>query len=180
MSDPINRHSRMPRKYESHAINRAPSKRLAPKGKPIPLELRAAILEDAKAQILNGFTIDQIAAKHGISHYTLDMWLHALGEEYEELRRAWVDGMLMEAGQLLKAADDPLGLARARELQRRAQWYAERRDKARYGQDQTFTLNVIDLGDRLRRARERVIDVSAPQIEADSALCQVGNENGAE
>jgi hypothetical protein len=167
----------MPRKYESHATNRVPSKRLAPQGKPIPMELRAAILEDAKIQILNGFTIDQIAAKHGISHYTLDLWLHALGEEYEALRRAWIDGMLMEAATLLKGARDPLGLARARELQRRAQWYAERRDRTRYGQDQTITVNVIDLGDRLRRARERVIDVPAQQIGAISAGCQVVDEN---
>ena len=93
------------------------------------------ILEAAKAEILEGRTIDQIAAKHGIAHSTLEYWLSSLGDEYQELRKAWLDGMLIESGTLLKEARDALGLARARELWRRATWYAERRDRARYGQD---------------------------------------------
>lgn len=176
MSATLQKHSRIPRKYVSHAENRVPSKRIGPVGKPIPIAVREAILNDAKEQILNGMTIDQIAAKHGISHYTLDTWLHALGEEYEQLRRSWIDGMLMEANTLLREADDPLGLARARELQRRAQWYAERRDRARYGEQRDFTvnLNIGDLGDRLRRARDRV--VSEQQV-SDAAVLSVTSGN---
>lgn len=160
MSNVLQKHSRIPRKYISHATNRKPSLKLAPPGKAIPQNIRLAILDDAKQQILNGQTIDQIAAKHGISHYTLQMWLHDLGEEYDQLRRSWIDGMLMEANELLRAADEPLGLARARELQRRAQWYAERRDK-RYADQRALDVQVTinDLGDRLRRARERTGEV---------------------
>lgn len=135
MSAVLQKHSRIPRKYASHATNRKPSQKLAKPGLPIPQALKEEIINDAKLEILNGKTIDQISAKHGISHYTLSLWLHALGDEYENIRKAWIDGMLIEAEQLLKNADDPLGLARARELQRRAQWYAERRDRARYGED---------------------------------------------
>ena len=137
MSAVLQKHSRIPRKYESHANNRKPSQRLAKPGLPIPLEKKEAILEDAKLEIMNGQSIDQISAKHGISHYTLSIWLHALGDEYENIRKAWIDGMLIEAHELLKDASDPLGLARARELQRRAQWYAERRDRARYGEEKS-------------------------------------------
>jgi hypothetical protein len=179
VSEALQKHSRIPRKYQSHATNRKPSLRLAAPGKPIPADKREAITEDAKTQILNGMSIDQIAAKHGVSHYTLSLWLHALGDEYEQIRKAWIDGMLIESEQLLKEADDPLGLARARELQRRAQWYAERRDRARYGEQRDINVNVnLDLGDRLRRARERVIDVSTPQKEALSASFQAVDENG--
>jgi hypothetical protein len=161
LSEALQKHSRIPRKYVSHATNRKPSLKLAPPGKAIPEATRNAIVEDAKAEILNGMSIDQIAAKHGISHYTLSLWLHALGDEYEEIRAAWIAGMLIEAEQLLKDADDPLGLARARELQRRAQWYAERRDRKRYGQEQNINITVdVDRGERLRRAWDRVIDVT--------------------
>lgn len=112
---------------------RTPSTQHGKPWRPIPPERKAAILEDAKQLILQDQSIDQIAAKHGISHSTLYLWLHALGDEYKALREAWLDGMLLEAGELLKHADDPLSLARGRELWRRATWYAERRDRARYG-----------------------------------------------
>ena len=178
MSETILKHSRMPKRMSvERRAKRAPSLRLAPAGKPIAPELKQAILEDAKQSILQGHTIDQIAAKHGISHYTLDLWLHGLGDEYTELRQAWVDGMLHESGQLLREAQDALGLARARELQRRAQWYAERRDRPRYGQE-TMQVHVsfTDLGDRLRRARERVIDATiAPHNEPSKLTCTEGS-----
>ena len=124
---------------------RTPSKRLAPPGKPIPAPIKNAILEDAKSLILAGKTIDEIAAKHGVAHLTLSLWRHGLGDEYQDLRRAWIDGMLSEAGTLLKEAPDVLSLARARELQRRAQWYAERRDRQRYGDKQEVTVNVTSM-----------------------------------
>lgn len=128
--------------------SRTKSKRGHAGGLPIPLETRTAILEDAKQLILAGSTIDSIAAKHGISSSTLQLWLSALGDEYQDLRNAWLDGMLVESGELLKTAADALSLARGRELWRRATWYAERRDRARYGDKleiQTTTAPVLHI-----------------------------------
>lgn len=169
--------TRMPRKVKPASILRRQARTPSARGRtgsPIPLEQRQAILDDAKALILQGRTIDQIAAKHGIAHSTLELWLSAMGEEYQELRQAWLDGMLIESGTMLKEAQDALGLARARELFRRAQWYAERRDPSRYGDTRNLQVNVAitDLGDRLRRAKERVIDVAPVQQTAIAAPLQ--------
>jgi transposase-like protein len=133
--------------------------RITKPGIPVPMETRGTILEDAKRQILEGKTLAQIAEQHGIATRTLEYWLASLGDEYRELRRVWLDGMLHEAGEELKHANDPLRLARARELWKRATWYAERLDRARYGQETARVAVVaVDLGERLRRARERVIE----------------------
>jgi AcrR family transcriptional regulator len=166
LSETLLKHSRLPRKY--HPAKNVKSQRGHAGGAPIPVEKRQEILEDAKQEILAGRQMHEIAQKHGLSPRTLQYWLSSLGEEYEEIRRAWLDGMLIEAGELLEGADDPLRLARARELWKRATWYAERRDRQRYGQDQTITVNIVDLGDRLRRARERVIEQSPPMQAIES------------
>ena len=126
---------------------------------------KAWILEDAKIEIMAGSTLAQIAAKHSIGERTLDTWLHGLGEEYTELRQAWVDKMLMDAGKEIEDSANPIldqsgntvigmhgeilertdkeRLARARELWKRATWYAERRDRLRYGQ-QVANINIIN------------------------------------
>ena len=91
------------------------------------------IIEEAKDRILDGDTLAAIAKDHGITSRTLNTWLSALGDEYLEIRQAWLDNMLAEAGEALESADDQFPLARARELFKRACWYAERRDRARYG-----------------------------------------------
>lgn len=100
----------------------------------IPLERKTVILEDAKTRILEGWTLYQIAEKHGITSRTLSTWLHQLGDEYTELRQVWIDNMLLEAKESLDKAEDTFPLARAREQWKAATWYAERRDAQRYGQ----------------------------------------------
>mgnify|MGYP001617762840 FL=1 len=109
---------------------------------PYPAEMRAQIIERAKDQIIAGDTLADIAAEHGISRRTLLYWLAQLGEEYERLRQAWIDHLLVDAGEQLEGASEALPLARARELWKRATWYAERRDAARYGQRTEAALSV--------------------------------------
>ena len=134
----VEKHSRLPRKFTPDGSK--PETRLTVQGKAVPQEAKDAILENAKALILEGHTLAQIAQKHGIAERTLEYWLHALGDEYKELREAWIDSLLQEAGELLKdtneAGNAPLRLARARELWKRATWYAERRDE-RYKEDRS-------------------------------------------
>jgi transcriptional regulator with XRE-family HTH domain len=141
----IEKHSRMPRKFVP-AEPESTETRLTVQGKPVPQEAKEKVLNDAKELILQGFTLKQIADKHGISDRTLEYWLHALGDEYKALRQAWIDGLLHEAGELLKDSDEsgnaPFRLARARELWKRATWYAERRDRERYGEEKTGPILV--------------------------------------
>ena len=99
-------------------------------------EEREAITADACQQIMLGYTVEQVAAQNGITTRTLHHWLHALGDEYERFRRTWLDSMLIEAGEGIEGAEDPLQIARARELWKRATWYAERRDPNRYAAKQ--------------------------------------------
>lgn len=139
---------------------------------PIATERRAAIVAAAKEEILHGSSsLAEIAEKHGIARRTLQYWLAQLGDEYETLRKAWIDNLLVDAGEELEAAGDGLRLARARELWRRATWYAERRDCARYGQKQELNVNVQgDWGERLRRAKARTIDATPLDVVSDAQI----------
>jgi len=63
----------------------------------IPLERKQLVLKDAIDRILKNHTLKQIAKSHGITKHTLNIGLMSLGEEYQELRRVWVDNILTEA-----------------------------------------------------------------------------------
>ena len=71
-----------------------------------------------------------------------------------------------EQGEDLKQAADPVAIARARELCRFLRWDAERWLPQLFGQKQQIDVRVetIDLGDRLRRARERVIEGAVQRV----------------
>ena len=106
-------------------------------------ERKQAILDDAKTRILEGETIEQIAHSYSISRQTLNTWLMALGEEYQELRQVWIDNMLSEAKESIDSATESIDIARARESWKAATWIAERRDRLRYGQ-QVANINIIN------------------------------------
>ena len=132
--------------------------RLTVQGKAVSEEAKQIVLADAKALIPNGASIAEIAQKHGIAERTLEYWLASLGDEYVQLRQLWIDNLLHEAGELLKDTREDgnaaLRLARARELWKRATWYAERRDRARYGQDAPAQAQAVQININLRRDAE--------------------------
>lgn len=101
---------------------------------PVPAERKREIIEDALPRILDGHTLEQIATTYGITGRTLHTWLMSLGDEYQSLRQYLIDSKLAESSEAIDTAKDQLQLARAREQFRVASWYAERRDRARYGQ----------------------------------------------
>jgi transposase-like protein len=150
-----------------------PVKRLTTQGKAVSPAAKQAVLDDAKQMIPHGASVASIAKKHGIAERTLEYWLSSLGDEYIELRKLWIDNLLGEAGELLKDRREDghaaLRLARARELWKRATWYAERRDRARYGQDAPPQgVNAVQININLRRSADgtaqdaaQVIDVKA-------------------
>lgn len=120
-----------------------------------PVEVKAAILDDAKAEILNGRTLQQIADKHKIGRSTLSLWLSQLPDgQYEQLRSLWIDQQLQDAVQNIEKAPDALELARGRELLRHSQWLSERRD-SRYQTKQQVTNITLDLTAAISAGRAR-------------------------
>ena len=99
----------------------------------IPLERKELILKDAKKRILLNHTLEEIAVSRNITKRTLNTWLMSLGEEYQELRRLWIDNKLADAKEAIEEATEDFPLSRARERWRAVTWYAERRDPMRYG-----------------------------------------------
>ena len=142
-------------------------KRLTTPGKAVSPEAKQIVLDDARKLIPHGTSILEIATKHGIAERTLEYWLASLGDEYVELRRLWIDNLLMEDGELLKDNREDghaaLRLARARELWTRATWYAERRDRARYGQEAPQNAQAVQININLRRENATDLDVVAEQ-----------------
>lgn len=112
-----------------------------------------------------------IAASYGIKRSRLNQWL--LEHAEEDWRKAQVSRAVtaMEnAKDALEVASDPLMLARAREQLRAAQWELERLFNRLFGQKQEVTINDnTDLGERLRRARERLIEGVSSTVPTNDA-----------
>ena len=143
-------------------------------------ELKAKVIEECRTLIATGQTPAEIATRNGLSPRTVQYWL--LGDEKaEEARGQLIAAELARTLQDMRKPEDgeedsPLRLARAREEFRAWSWIAERRQARLYGQQNKLTVEVKDdLGDRLRRARERVIDA-----ESTAALPPVLNNSAAE
>lgn len=148
MSKVIAKHSRLPRK--SHAapgstiVEQTPTTEAPGQTRDLPSEHRALILEQTKSLLLSGHKVKDIAKQLEVSERALKLWI--LGSDDEELLKAWVDCGLVESDDILENLDEKdinahLKLAKVRELLRRAQWYAERRNRSRYGDDK-FQVNV--------------------------------------
>ena len=128
---------------------------------------------------LEDHTTAEIAKEMGVHRSGLHQWLlRNCEEQWREAQIARALSALEESKDNLKVARDALSLGRARESLRSAQWELERLFSRLYGQKQEVTHNINgDLGDRLRRARERVIEGevldkthTAPQQTGDSAV----------
>ena len=122
-----------------------------------PPEVIRAAIEDAVQSLATGETTAQIAARHGLPKSTLCAYLIA-DPRADAARAALVGQQLTDAIAGLDDASNPLDLARAREQFRAWSWIGERRIPSMYGQKQEITHISLDLGDKLRRAKERVIE----------------------
>jgi hypothetical protein len=108
---------------------------------------------------LTAETTSQIAQKFGVKRKTLVGWLRKVAPaEWKQVQVVRAEARKEDGNDGLEVADDALSLARAREMIKSAQWDLERLDSANYGQKQEITHVVSDLGDKLRRARERTIE----------------------
>ena len=119
-------------------------------------KVREALLKSLPEEIIKGRTVREVAEQHGIPVSTLKSWV--LGDTaVENARGVVIDSELTLRMEAIDVADDPLALARAREGFRAWAWIAERREARLYGQQTSVKVeHTVDLGDRLRRARDRV------------------------
>ena len=145
----------------------------------MPADQRNAIIEDALESLKRGERTEDIGERHGLTGACIRQWLLA-DDRADQARGVYFAGELAKARDEIQGARDPLSLARARESFRAVAWLAERRNARQWGQQSHVTIEQVgDLGDRLRRARERTIDGNATLV-AESADVQTHNSESAE
>lgn len=114
-------------------------------------------------RIANGELLVDISDSLGVSHDTIGQHLRKVDKEaYRKAREIGCETRLYLSRRAIteaKGSRDAIALAGAREEFRADGWFAEREFPERWGAKQHLTVeHVGDLGDKLRRAKERVID----------------------
>ena len=103
-----------------------------------------------------------MAAQFGVKSVAVCAYLlKHCPDEWISAQRAKATAMKEDGEQGLDESRDALDIAIAREKIRAGQWDLERIDRRNYGRDEAFiriNINNEDLGDRLRRARERTLE----------------------
>lgn len=111
-------------------------------------------------QLHEGKSLRDVAGTVGVSNVGLRAWLLRCDEDaYRDTITMALATRVAEADERLEAADDPVSIARAREIARFSRMDFERRRPNLYGPRQhvDMTIHSTDLGDRLRAAKERVV-----------------------
>jgi hypothetical protein len=139
-------------------------------------QLGAAEKQPRKAleRIKAGEGLRSIGKSLGLSQEGVRKWLlREVGPEYAEMQTDGLIQRVVDADRKLEAASDAVDIARAREMARFARMDLERRRPHLYGQRTHVTVEQVgDLAEKLRRARERVIDGEVervPEVTAQDA-----------
>lgn len=104
-------------------------------------------------------TTGHIAQEYGVSRKALTKWMRQVApEEWKAVQIVRALANQEDAEQGIITAADALSLARARELLKSAQFNLQALDRDYQPKQQVTVEMVGDLGDRLRRARERVTE----------------------
>ena len=109
-------------------------------------EQRQAIISAAYEALAIGTPTDVIGASHGVPGSTLRYWLLE-DTKADEARRMHIHKELARTLEDLRAADNPLALAQAREEFKAWGWVAERRLNAIWGQRNHLTVEEQPLSD---------------------------------
>lgn len=133
--------------------------------KPTAITQKQVLLD----RIAKGHYLTDIAKDLGLAtHSAISNYL-SHDPEYVAARLAGTKVRLEQRERELQDAPDSVTVARARELLSHARWRAEREFPEHWGQHNRLTVEHSgDLGDRLRRAKERVIDGTAQQVTDDA------------
>ena len=182
MSDVLLKHSRMPRKYEPKPVE-AKVDRLESVHKPLIGIDPEALLK----RYLSDESTISIAASYGITRQALGRYLLRNAEEdWKEAQVARAIARKEKAEDDLELAQDPLSLAKARELFKAATWDLERVCRRIYGEDRvqsdvvTPILNItISSGKPSEEPRHVVVslahvsDVQAQHCDQEAAHQEV-------
>lgn len=156
----------------------SPQQAEAKEPRSVALLNRDEILE----RLTKGESVSQIAADLGYASHGGIINRLENDPEYAIALKAGLRLRMEKREKELEAADTNVTVTRADRLLGHARWLAERIDPAKWGQVNKLQVeNIGDLGDRLRRARERVIDAE-PVDNPAIAVQQVANngENGSQ
>jgi hypothetical protein len=125
-----------------------------------------------------GATLEQLARKHKVTRQAIYGWLlgDLGGEQHSSLVTQSLTARIASADHLLDTGDNALDVQRGREQARFARMDYERRRPHLYGQKQEIVIDdKRDLGERLRRARERVIEGTVVSVTQDALQQTVDN-----
>ena len=108
--------------------------------------------KDVLDRYLSGETGPQIAQSLGVTKQALSYWLSNTAEsEWKSAQFVKAFSRKEQAEDLIETANNPLDLARAREMLRAAQWDLERVCRRIYGQDAPPAgLNAVQININLR------------------------------
>jgi hypothetical protein len=186
VSEAILKHSRMPRRYSRRTLKKREEQALAGMGNLDGVEPKAML-----ARYCAGARVADLAKEYAVAPITIyQFFLRNVHDDWQAAQKARALANKEGGEDAIDDAADPLEVAKAREKLRAGQWDLERVDRKNYGRDeQNININVFDLGDRLRRAKERtqVIEhsVSTPlsvkvarghEEEAETQLIEAGIE----
>jgi transposase-like protein len=140
-------------------------------------ELKKAAIDDALLAIECGARVEDIATKHNVPVSTMYSWL--VGTDAGRIRTQFFDGQAARNLAEIRVAAGPLELARAREELNGWLKVAAVRDPGAYGPKNHVVIeHTGDLGERLMRARERVIEAQVidPPKALDSSVDTTSEE----
>ena len=135
-------------------------------------ELIRGVLTD----YVNGATFEELGKRYGVSRQAVYAW--TLGKlapaELDDLVTRALTARIAKGDELLDdSSSAPLDVTRGREIARFSRMDYERLKPEKYGQQNHLVIeHVGDLGDRLRRARERVIEGEVVANTPNAALLQ--------
>ena len=154
-------------------IPRGPKRRSVPKRRNPETGQVQAIPPDLDPQtVLNQYltekTTSQIAKQYGLTRKSLVAWLRKIvPEQWYDVQAVRAFCRKDDGDEQLYTAADAISLARARELVRSGQFELQALDRA-YAPKSEISMSVtVDLGDKLRRARERVIEHDSELLQAN-------------
>jgi len=121
-----------------------------------------------------GEAITNIARSLGYASHTGIINRLSEDPEYQAALKAGIIAKLEQREKDLESASENVTVTRADRLLGHTRWWAERINPAQFGQRSHVTVeHVGDLGERLRKARERIIEgecvVETPMLQRDTA-----------
>lgn len=130
----------------------------------IAIQRRDEIIQN----LASGLRLSEIAPIIGVCTNALSKALKS-DPDYRAAIETGFHVRLDKAEQDIEAARAMVDVTRAGTKFKALAWRAEREFPETWGQKSQVTVNMVDLGDRLRRARERIIDGECSAVPQQTA-----------